>query len=154
MRKILWISGFGIVFLILSIITSVYSLNQAKASIEAIGQVSLSDSSLDQIETATQNYANLSSGIGASILFSDAVDNYVDYEKLSNAQDDYITLKITEIAEATSILTEDDLIDQIVLIRDKITDFYPEEDYDGINNYLEFEALEQEYIPDTQTEAS
>lgn len=148
MKKVIWISGLAVVFLILAIITSVYTLNQAREAIEQIDTVTLSEESKEQIDTATQKYYDLNSGLGASILFKDKVNTYVDYLKLEEAQEDYISQDIISIIEAekNSTASEAEISERLNSLNETIATYYTEDEYDLIENFDEIEVLSEIYL--------
>lgn len=149
MKKVIIVSSAAIIFLILAIVTSTYSLNIAKSAIDDIGTISLSDDSLEKIDFATEKYANLASGYGASIYLIDYINDYVDYEKLLKAQSEYTYLAIGEVItnyetspeEYVDEYIEDDLQE----VRNIIDAYYPDKNYSNIDNYEDFVKLEKLY---------
>lgn len=149
MKKVIWLGSAAIIFLILAIITSTYSLNIAKDAIESIGTVSLSQESQDQIDLATEKYTNLSSGYGASILFKDKVNEYVNYDRLANAQSQYISLLVGETIKIYKDSPEDylqeDIAEDLQEVREIIDAYYPDENFENIDQYNDFVKLEKLY---------
>lgn len=149
MKKVIWLSSAVLIFLILAIVTSTYSLNQAKEAIENIGVVTLDDQSLEEIDLATEKYTDLASGYGASILFSDKVNEYVNYDKLASAQNEYLSLALDELVETYNKSPQDyideDIASELAEIREIITAYYPDENYENIDQYDEFVKLEKLY---------
>lgn len=148
MKKVIWISGFALVFLILAVITSVYTLNQAKDAIAQIQTVSLSEDSKSQIDNASEKYFDLESGFGASILFGDKVDEYVDFDKLEMAQEEYVSKDIMEILELekAGTVSEEEISNRLSALNETIATYYSEDSYETIDNFDEIEVLSEIYL--------
>lgn len=133
-----------VVFAVLSVSTSWYSLDKAKSAISQIGTVSLNSESKNEIDQATTYYDSLSVGIGASTYFHDQINEYVDYPKLQKAQSEYAT---AAIEHAVTLSQEPDsfdeaLNDSIAQAREVMDTYFPNKDYSTVENYQQLVELE------------
>ena len=142
-----------VIFGLLSVGTSWYALDHAKAAIADLPEtIELNDETRSKLDQAQLYVNELDTGIGVSTFFADDVDAYINLPVLQQAKADYATMAINQ-AYTTIMTTQtlsDELKSQIDEARAVLEDYFPDQDYSLIPNYEILPQLEALY-PDSDS---
>ena len=144
-RSILLIvlSSFAIVFLGLSIITSVVNVNNTKKSIDKIGEVSLSIEVEERIDYAIEKYEKLDRNIGLNKRVSNV-------KELEDAKFNYVRLAIKKAIVLDNRKVADEIPNEEITLAvneatSKLEKYYKENEFETITGYSEFKFLQEKY---------
>ena len=140
---IIVLSSFAIVFLGLSIITSVVNVNNTKKSIARIGEVSLSIETEEKIDAAIEKYEKLDRNIGLEKRVS-------NFNELEDAKFNYVRLAIKKAIVLDNRKVADGITNEEITLAvneatSKLEKYIKEEEYETITGYSDFKFLQEKY---------
>lgn len=151
-RSILLIvlSSFAIVFLGLSIITSVVNVNNTKKAIDKIGEVKYSIETEEKIDNAIEKYEKLDRNIGLNKRVSNV-------KELEDAKFNYVRLAIKKAIVLDNRKVADGITNEEISLavneaKEKLEKYYKENEYETITGYSEFKFLERKYGTKNESE--
>jgi len=140
---IIVLTSFTLLFLALSIITSVINVNRTKKSIEEIGEVSYSIETEEKIDKAIEYYDKLDRNIGLEkrvkniTVLDDAKTNYVRL-----AIKKAIVLDNRKVADG---ITNEEITLAVNEATTKLEKYFTENEYETITGYNDFKYLLDKY---------
>ena len=140
---IIALTSFAILFLSLSIITSVVKINRTKKSIDNIGEVSLSIETEEKIDQAIIYYDKLDRNIGLEKKVKNA-------SKLDEAKTDYVRLAIKKAIVLDNRKVADGITNEEITLAvneatEKLEKYFSESSYETITGYSDFKFLQDKY---------
>ena len=140
--------------LILVVITSTITFNNAKQAISNIGVVSYSEKSKEKIDDAQLKFDQFQSTLGASTTFK-VVNQNVGEENLQKAKTSYAEAAIRDVNNKyIAGASEDEVKAELQTIRTTIDAYFANKDYSSISNYATFTSLEIKYGAGATNESS
>lgn len=129
----------AVVFLVLSIVSTEYSVSRTVSAIEAIGDVELSDESKNKIDIAKSYYESLDPNLGLEKKITNADD-------LTNAEFEYVRLAIKKAYLADKNGEPEDVVSEYVSqAREIFGEYCSTGECTNISNYADLTALEEKY---------
>ena len=140
---IIVLSSFALVFLSLSIITSVVNVNRTKKSIDKIGNVNYSIETEEKIDQAIIYYEKLDRNIGLEKRVSNIDD-------LENAKSNYVRLAIKKAIVLDNRKVADGVTNEEISVAvneatEKLEKYFKAEEYETVTGYNEFKFLQEKY---------
>ena len=140
---IIVLSSFALVFLGLSIITSVVNVNKTKKAIDAIGEVKYSIETEEKIDAAIEKYEKLDRNIGLNKRIS-------NIDKLDSAKENYVRLAIKKAIvldnrKVADGITNEEITEAVNEATLKLEKYFTEENYETITGYSDFKFLQEKY---------
>ena len=140
---IIVLSSFAVIFLGLSIITSIVNVNNAKKAIDKIGEVKYSIETEERIDNAIEKYEKLDRNIGLNKKVSNV-------DTLEDAKFNYVRLAIKKAIVLDNRKVADGITNEEIALAvneavTKLEKYYEEDEYETITGYLEFKFLEEKY---------
>lgn len=138
-------AALAVIFLALSIVSAIWSVNRTVDAINAIGEVDYSEASKVKIDLALSYYEALDANI-------DLPEKVTNAEKLTDAKKEYVRLGIKKAYLADKNGEAEEAVKQYVVdARETFDEYFSEGDISGISNYEDLIALEKKYTSDAQT---
>jgi hypothetical protein len=140
---IIVLTSFALLFLGLSIITSVINVNRTKNSIDNIGEVSLSIETEEKIDQAIVYYEKLDRNIGLEKKVKNA-------NALADAKANYVRLAIKKAIVLDNRKVADEISNEEITLAvneatTKLEKYFSESEYETITGYSEFKYLQDKY---------
>lgn len=140
---IIVLSSFAIIFLGLSIITSIVNVNNTKKAIDKIGEVKYSIETEEKIDNAIEKYEKLDRNIGLNKKVSNIIE-------LEDAKFNYVRLAIKKAIVLDNRKVADGITNEEISLavneaKEKLEKYYKENEYETITGYSEFKFLEEKY---------
>lgn len=138
-------ASLAIVFLILSIVASVYSVNRTVGAIDSIGTVEYTAESKKKIDLAQSYYDSLDANLG----LADKIENA---DKLLEAKKEYVRLGIKKAYLADKNGEAEETVKAYVQdARKTFEEYCSTGECTSISNYRDLLDLEEKYIKDVET---
>ena len=149
---IIVLTSFALLFLSLSIITSVVNVNRTKKSIDNIGDVSLSIETEEKIDQAIVYYDKLDRNIGLEKKVKNA-------NALTEAKANYVRLAIKKAIVLDNRKVADGITNEEITLAvneatSKLEKYFSESEYETITGYSEFKFLQNKYGTKTESDSS
>lgn len=146
---IIVLSSFAIIFLGLSIITSVVNVNNTKNAIDKIGEVKYSIETEEKIDNAIEKYEKLDRNIGLNKKVSNIIE-------LEDAKFNYVRLAIKKAIVLDNRKVVDGITSEEITLAineavTKLEKYYEENEYETITGYSEFKYLVEKYGTNNET---
>lgn len=140
---IIALTSFAILFLSLSIITSVVKVNRTKKSIDNIGEVSLSIETEEKIDKAIVYYDKLDRNIGLE-------KRVKNISTLDDAKTNYVRLAIKKAIVLDNRKVADGITNEEITLavneaKEKLEKYFNVDSYETITGYSEFKFLQEKY---------
>ena len=140
---IIALTSFAILFLSLSIITSVVKVNRTKKSIDNIGEVSLSIETEEKIDKAIVYYDKLDRNIGLE-------KRVKNISTLDDAKTNYVRLAIKKAIVLDNRKVADGITNEEITLAvneatEKLEKYFNVDSYETITGYSEFKFLQEKY---------
>lgn len=140
---IIVLSTFAIIFLGLSIITSVVNVNNTKKAIDEIGEVKYSIETEEKIDNAIEKYEKLDRNIGLNKKVSNV-------DTLEDAKFNYVRLAIKKAIVLDNRKVADEIPNEEITLAvneatSKLEKYYKENEFETITGYSEFKFLQEKY---------
>lgn len=140
---IIVLTSFALLFLSLSIITSVVNVNRTKKSIDNIGEVSLSIEVEEKIDQAIVYYDKLDRNIGLE-------KKVKNRSALDDAKANYVRLAIKKAIVLDNRKVADGVTNEEITLAVneatlKLEKYFSESEYETITGYSEFKYLQDKY---------
>jgi len=147
---IIVLSSFAIIFLGLSIITSVVNVNNTKKAIDKIGEVKYSIETEEKIDNAIEKYEKLDRNIGLNKKVSNIIE-------LEDAKFNYVRLAIKKAIVLDNRKVADGITNEEISLavneaKEKLEKYYKENEYETITGYSEFKFLEEKYGTENESD--
>lgn len=146
---IIVLSSFAIIFLGLSIITSIVNINNTKKAIDKIGEVTYSIEVEEKIDNAIEKYEKLDRNIGLNKKVSNV-------DTLEDAKFNYVRLAIKKAIVLDNRKVADEITNEEITLAvneaiTKLEKYYKENEYETITGYSEFKYLIEKYGTNNET---
>ena len=140
---IIVLSSFALVFLGLSIITSIININNTKKAIDKIGEVTYSIEVEEKIDNAIEKYEKLDRNIGLNKKVSNV-------DTLEDAKFNYVRLAIKKAIVLDNRKVADGITNEEITLAvneatTKLEKYYKEDEYETITGYNDFKFLQEKY---------
>ncbi len=140
---IIVLSSFALLFLGLSIITSIININNTKKAIDKIGEVTYSIEVEEKIDNAIEKYEKLDRNIGLNKKVSNV-------DALEDAKFNYVRLAIKKAIVLDNRKVADGITNEEITLAvneatSKLEKYFKEDEYETITGYSDFKFLQEKY---------